>query len=124
MSLRGHFHGGRPHPQSSARNVDSESEAHGGAARRYETAHDERYRLISVDAVRAPEGCAGGDWFVYRIAQASNGITGYRRGSLERVSEDVETIVSALNERREWRKNRPSSKNPRHVAAARRDVAK
>jgi hypothetical protein len=78
----------------------------GGAAPLDESAGDESYRLISIDAVRAPEGCMGSDWHVYRIAQGGNGITGYRSGDLERVKADVETIVTALNERRQWTKGK------------------
>jgi hypothetical protein len=67
---------------------------------------DDRYRVISIDAVRAPEGCSGSDWHSYRIAQGDNGITGYRRGDLARVTADVETIVTALNGRRRWAKGK------------------
>ena len=80
---------GRPAPHSADDNAD-----------------DEAYRLISIDAVRAPQGCTGGDWHSYRIAQGENGITGYRRGDLAQVKVDVETIVSALNERRQWTKSK------------------
>jgi hypothetical protein len=70
--------------------------------------HDEAYRLVSVTAVRAPVGCTGSDWHIYRIAQGANGITGYRRGEIADVTTDVETIVTALNGRRQW----PKSKAP------------
>jgi hypothetical protein len=60
------------------------------------------YRLVSIDAVPTPEGCAGNDWFIYRIVQRENAITGYRRGPLARVKTDVDTIVMALNGRRDW----------------------
>jgi hypothetical protein len=62
----------------------------------------ERYRLVSIDAVHAPEGCTGRDWHVYRIVQGVNEITGYRQGDLERVNADVEEIIAALNGRRAW----------------------
>ena len=80
----------------------------------------ERYRLVSIDAVRAPDGCTGTDWHVYRIAQGENEITGYRNGALARVTTDVETIVTALNERRRWSKNKTPSKYQRRAAAAAR----
>lgn len=83
-----------------------------------ESATDECYRLISIDAVRAPEDCVGSDWHRYRIAQGENGITGYRCGDLARVTAEVEAIVTALNERREWRKSKAPSKSQRRVAAA------
>jgi hypothetical protein len=78
-----------------------------------ELADDERYRLISIDAVRAPEGCKGSDWHIYRILQGDNAITGYRRGDLAGVKADVETIVSALNGRRQWTKSKAPSRAQR-----------
>lgn len=83
-----------------------------------ESASDERYRLVSIDAVRAPDDCMGSDWHRYRIAQGENGIIGYRCGDLARVTADVEAIVTALNERREWRKSKTPAKNPRRAATA------
>jgi len=83
-----------------------------------ESASDECYRLISIDAVRAPADCLGSDWHRYRIAQGENGITGYRCGDLARVQAEVEAIVIALNERREWRKSKAPAKNQRRAATA------
>jgi len=83
-----------------------------------ESASDERYRLVSIDAVRAPDDCMGSDWHRYRIAQGENGITGYRRGDLARVTADVEAIVTALNDRREWRKSKAPPKNQGRAATA------
>ena len=71
---------------------------------------DQCYRLVSIEAVRAPEGCAGRDWFVYRIAQGENAIVGYRRGNREQVGADVDTIVAGLNGRREWANRKKKSK--------------
>ena len=81
---------------------------------------DEPYRVISVESAETPEGCAGRDWFVYRIMQGTNGITGYRRGNRESVRGDAEPIVVALNERREWKKNKMTPKDRRKTAAAAR----
>jgi len=83
-----------------------------------ESASDECYRLISIDAVRAPADCMGSDWHRYRIAQGENGITGYRCGDLVRVTAEVEAIVTALNERREWRKSKAPPKDQRRAATA------
>lgn len=80
-------------------------------------APDESYRLVSVEAVRAPEGCAGRDWFVYRIAQGTNEITGYRRGEHAAVNAEVETIVAGLNGRRSWAKSKPTSRAQRRAAS-------
>ena len=83
-----------------------------------EDASDERYRLVSIDAVCAPDDCMGSDWHRYRIAQGENGIIGYRCGDLARVTAEVEAIVTALNERREWRKSKAPAKNQRRAATA------
>ena len=115
----------RPNPRDSDRDVDGTStiDARGGAALCDESAADERYRLISIDAVRAPEDCGDSDWHRYRIAQGENGITGYRRGNLARVTADVEAIVTALNERRDWKEIKDSKSQRRAAAAARRAKA-
>jgi hypothetical protein len=76
----------------------------------------QRFRLVSIAAAHAPTGCVGRDWLVYRISQGANSITGYRRGSLEAVSADVERIIDALNERR--RKVKGSGARPGRPAAA------
>ena len=83
-----------------------------------ESASDECYRLVSIDAVRAPEDCTGSDWHRYRIAQGENGITGYRCGELALVTAQVEAIVTALNERRVWRKSKAPLKSQRRAATA------
>jgi hypothetical protein len=79
---------------------------------------DERYRLLSIDSVATPAGCAGRDWFVYRIVQGVNSITGFRQGDRSTVGADVETIVAALNGRRDWKKGKSESKVRGRVAAA------
>jgi hypothetical protein len=74
-----------------------------------------RYRLVTLDAVHAPEGCAGTDWFVYRILQGVNEITGYRSGARAAVRAEVDAIVDGLNERRS--QIRPGSKAARRAAS-------
>jgi len=81
------------------------------------------YRLIGVESVKAPQGCTGADWFVYRIKQGGNAITGYRRGNRESVRGEAETIVVALNERRESKKPKVSPTDRRKAAAAARAAA-
>lgn len=78
----------------------------------------ESYRLISIDRTAAPRGAAGGDWLVYRIAQGTNVVTGYRRGSHQDVAAEVERIVNAFNVRllvkgRRYRSVRPPAPPPR-----------
>jgi len=77
----------------------------------------ERFRLVSISAARAPSGCSGHDWLVYRIAQGTNIITGYRQGDLKAASAEVETIVTSLNERRVSAKAKPGRKPGRTPAA-------
>jgi hypothetical protein len=86
-------------------------------------AENEAYRLIGVESVKTPEGCAGANWFVYRIAQGANAINGYRRGNQESVRGEAETIVVALNERREWKKSKLTPADRRKAAAAARTAA-
>src|SRR5262245_8912111 len=78
-------------------------------------AESETYRVVSIEPVPAPEGCAAADWFVYRIAQGANEITGYRCGSRAAVCADVDTIVSGLNDRRS--RTRSGSKAQRRAAS-------
>lgn len=106
MKLRAYA--GRPSPQ--------------GSDRRDESTAEERYRLISIDAVHAPEGCTGNDWHTYRIGQGENEITGYRQGDLARVTADVEAIVTALNERRDWAKTKAAKSQRRTASAPRTEV--
>ena len=101
----------------------STAEASDVAAPSDDKADGERYRLLSIDAVRTPKGCTGSDWYAYRIAQGDNGITGYRRGNLARVTVEVESIVTALNARRQWAKEKPSTKRRRLAPPAARRAA-
>jgi hypothetical protein len=80
----------------------------------------EAYRLVSIAATRTPTGCVGRDWFLYRISQGANWITGYRQGDLQTVTMDVDKIVTALNERRYGTSGRPRPKPGRPPAAATR----
>lgn len=76
------------------------------------------YRVVSVQRSTAPAGSAGSDWHVYRIAQGSNMIHGYRRGNLASVTADAEKIVSGLNERRNFRRGRVDLRPGRRPANA------
>jgi hypothetical protein len=67
---------------------------------------DDGYRLISIRRGEAPGGSTGRDWHVYRIQQGANVITGYRRGDLAAVTQQVEQIIVGLNERRLVRRGR------------------
>lgn len=67
---------------------------------------DDAYRIVAIHRASAPTGSVGRDWHMYRIAQGTNMITGYRRGEAAAVTADVEKIVAALNERRHGRRGR------------------
>ena len=77
----------------------------------------EAFRLVSITSVRAPTGCEGRDWLLYRIAQGRNMITGDRRGDLPTANVEVEKIVTSLNERRRSSKAKAGRKSgPRSAA--------
>jgi hypothetical protein len=76
------------------------------------------FRLVSITAAKAPSGCAGSDWLVYRIAQGDNLITGYRQGDLQAVSAEVDRIVIGLNERANKPKKGARGRPGRPTAAA------
>ncbi len=72
----------------------------GAGAAVAQPADDDGYRLAFIKPARAPNGNAGSDWLMYRIAQGQNVINGYRRGDLASVTTEVEKIITGLNERR------------------------
>jgi hypothetical protein len=80
---------------------------------------DDAYRLRVIEPTSAPDGSSGKDWFTYRITQGSNSIRGYKRGSREAVTAEVEQIVVSLNERRGVRRGRVDlTTTPKAVARA------
>jgi hypothetical protein len=74
------------------------------------------YRLVSILHTSPPNGTFGNDWHAYKIAQGPNMIRGYRRGTIARVTEDVEHIVASLNERRRLQRGRVHLTPPRRAA--------
>ena len=44
-------------------------------------AESEGFRLISIGSARAPSGCSGQDWLVYRIAQGRTSLPGIGEAS-------------------------------------------
>lgn len=64
------------------------------------------FRLLSIERHEPPAGGDGNNWYAYKISQGANVITGYRRGSLAVVTEDVRKVVEGLNERRGVRRGR------------------
>ena len=82
------------------------------------------YHLVAIQRSSAPEGGAGRDWHVYRIAQGKNMICGYRRGDTATVSADVERIVAGLNERRHFRRGRVDLRPSRRTMPSARSRGK
>jgi hypothetical protein len=80
------------------------------------SASENGFRLVSIRSTAAPTGSAGHDWFAYCIAQGTNMINGYRRGDLADVTNGVENIVAALNERRVGKRGRVDLKPNRPAA--------
>lgn len=64
---------------------------------------EEKYGIVSVMPVSAPRGTVGKDWHCYVIEQGENNIRGYRQGSIDVVTREVEELVVRLNERRRGR---------------------
>ena len=114
---------GAANPSSDRLADANNTDASAAGAPSDDSADGERYRLLSIHAVRTPKECTGSDRHVYRIAQGHNGITGYRRGDLACVRVEIESIVTALDVRRRWAKYTPSAKSQRLAAAAARRAA-
>lgn len=55
------------------------------------------YEVVSIEAVRRPEGLAGTHWHRYVIANGVTSITGYRRGSRKEVAEHARECSNRLN---------------------------
>jgi hypothetical protein len=62
--------------------------------------NDEPYELKGVNRSEPPSGSEGKDWVKYEIAQGTNLITGFRKGTLASIKRAAEEIVVGLNERR------------------------
>ena len=56
-------------------------------------------RLVSIESTIALAPAVGDDWLVYRIAQGTNVVAGYRRGARASITYEVERIVEAFNDR-------------------------
>lgn len=69
-------------------------------------ANQQPYRVQSIAPAKPPIGAEGGSWFHYVIVQGDNLINGYRQGSLESVTHEIEENVELLNERRVGKRGR------------------
>ena len=69
-------------------------------------ANQQPYRVQSIVPAKPPIGAEGNNWFHYVIVQGDNLINGYRQGSLESVTHEIEENVELLNERRLGKRGR------------------
>lgn len=69
-------------------------------------ANQQPYKIESIAPANPPVGAEGSDWFHYVIVQGSNLINGYRQGSIESVTLEIEENVELLNERRLGKRGR------------------
>jgi hypothetical protein len=67
---------------------------------------EENYEIVSVQPTEPPSDMDGTNWHSYVIAQGTNTIRGYRRGSLSSVRRAVKELVFLLNERRAGKRGR------------------
>lgn len=61
---------------------------------------DNDFEIVSVEPSEPPTNTSGTGWHCYIIEQGANRIRGYKRGSINSVTRDVEDIVESLNRRR------------------------
>ncbi len=69
-------------------------------------AQGEPFELFRLEESKAPGDGVPGTWFRYTITQGKNTITGLRQGSRSDVTDALDEIVVALNERRVGRRGR------------------
>ncbi len=71
-----------------------------------------KYRVISIEKSKPPEGIAEGEWYHYVIGQGSSQITGKRPGTLKSVTDHVEEFVGNLNQRAALGYSPNAARNP------------
>ncbi len=64
------------------------------------------YEIVSVRRAKPPPGVVGSTWYRYVITQGTNTIEGWRQGNHKAVTEELEEIVTQLNERRLHKRGR------------------
>ncbi len=57
------------------------------------------YEIVSIIETKSPLGADGSNWHRYEIAHGTNTISGYKQGSLDKVTKEIEENVVLLNER-------------------------
>lgn len=57
------------------------------------------YEIKSISQTESPLGADGSDWHKYEIAHGTNTICGYKQGTLDEVTAEIEENVLLLNER-------------------------
>ena len=61
--------------------------------------NDSEFIIECIEKCEPPKGMTGNDWYLYIVRQNNKKITGFKTGTLERVTEDVERFRVGLNER-------------------------
>jgi len=64
------------------------------------------YEIVSIRRAEPPPRTEGSVWYRYVITQGTNTIEGWRQGSHKAVTEELEEIVTQLNERRLHKRGR------------------
>ena len=58
-----------------------------------------RFKIECIEKSVPPEGISGGNWYRYVIGQDGRKITGFKKGTLQSVTDHVEAFTENLNER-------------------------
>lgn len=58
-----------------------------------------RFSIVSIEKCTPPKGMAGQNWYRYIVGDKGNKITGYKSGTLKKVTQHVEEFTEGLNER-------------------------
>lgn len=57
------------------------------------------FTIMAIEKSDPPKDMAGKDWYRYIVRQKKRNITGFKTGTLESVTEHVESFTEGLNER-------------------------
>jgi len=68
------------------------------------------YEIVSIRRAAPPLGAKGAKWHRYVIAfEGAENIRGYRQGSINSVTKEVEEVVAQINERHRKKRNRDNA---------------
>jgi hypothetical protein len=58
-----------------------------------------RFKIECIEKSVPPKGISGGNWYRYVIGQDGSKITGFKKGTLQSVTDHLEIFTENLNER-------------------------